>query len=155
MIHSHGDESSIGRIEYIDVQHCGQAFKLGRYCLHFHMIGDVSKSYIRGNTVRHSNNRAVAIHGVNYLKVQDNVAYDIMGHTYFIEDGAETKNVIEHNLGVLTRISSSLLETDTSPATFWVNLIINRTFTNKFRLLIQTIYGETMLQQDLKTMVTG
>ena len=38
MIHSPGDESAIGRIEYIELTDVGQAFKLGRYPLHFHMI---------------------------------------------------------------------------------------------------------------------
>ncbi len=49
-----------------------------------------------------------------------NVAYDVMGHAYFTEDGNESGNVLEGNLGVLTRASQALLNTDTSPATFWL-----------------------------------
>ena len=56
------------------------------------MIGRVTKSYVIGNAIHHSYNRAVTIHGVHYLRVTDNVAYHIMGHTYFMEDGIETKN---------------------------------------------------------------
>ena len=44
-----------------------------------------------------------------------------MGHAFFIEDGIETKNRIEGNLGILTKKSQSLLSTDVTPATFWVN----------------------------------
>jgi len=51
MIHSPGDESSVGRIEYIELKDVGQAFKLGRYPLHYHMIGTVHKSYVRGNAI--------------------------------------------------------------------------------------------------------
>ena len=40
--------------------------------------------------------------------------------SYFIEDSVETKNVISHNLGVLTRASNALLNTDQTPATFWI-----------------------------------
>jgi hypothetical protein len=43
-----------------------------------------------------------------------------MGHTYFLEDGVETKNIIRSNLGVLTLESLSLLATDATPATFWI-----------------------------------
>jgi hypothetical protein len=52
--------------------------------------------------------------------VQDNVAYDIMGHTYFFEDGVETGSTLAGNLGMLTRVSNAMLNTDTTPATFWV-----------------------------------
>ena len=36
------------------------------------------------------------------------------------EDGIETENRYLYNLGVLTRGSSSLLNTDQIPATFWI-----------------------------------
>ena len=117
---SSGDESLIGRIENIEVRNAGQAFRLGRYPIHFHMIGTVRRSYCRSNSVHHTFNRAITIHGVHYLRVQRNVAYEVMGHSYFIEDAIETKNIIEYNLGLLTRRSFALLNTDYTPATFWI-----------------------------------
>jgi hypothetical protein len=96
MMFSSGDESLIGRIENIEVRNAGQAFRLGRYPIHFHMIGTVRRSYCRSNSVHHTFNRAVTIHGVHYLRVQRNVAYNVMGHTYFIEG-----NILEH----ISRIS--------------------------------------------------
>jgi len=51
MLHSPGDESSVGRIDNIELTDVGQAFKLGRYPIHFHMIGTVHKSYVRENAV--------------------------------------------------------------------------------------------------------
>ena len=94
MMHSHGDESLTGRIEYIEFTDVGQAFQLGRYPIHFHLIGTVSNSYVRGNALHQTYNRAITIHGVHYLRVEDNVAYKTKGHTIFIEDAIETKNFI-------------------------------------------------------------
>jgi len=51
MVHSPGDESAVGRIENVEFTDCGQAFKLGRYPIHFHMIGTVNKSYIKNNAI--------------------------------------------------------------------------------------------------------
>jgi hypothetical protein len=120
MIHSHGDDSSVARISNCEFRRVGQAFNLGRYPIHFHMIGKVTKSYAKNNAVHHTYNRAFAIHGVHYLRIHSNFAYHVMGHTYFIEDGIETNNELIGNLGILTLPSTSLLNTDTSPAVFWV-----------------------------------
>lgn len=57
---------------------------------------------------------------MHYLTIQNNVAYKAMGHAIFIEDAVETKNLIDHNLVVDTRASNSLLNTDQSPASFWI-----------------------------------
>jgi hypothetical protein len=43
-----------------------------------------------------------------------------MGHTFFIEDAIETKNLIENNLAIKTKASWSLLNTDQTPASFWI-----------------------------------
>ena len=42
MLHSRGDESLIGRFENIECRYMGQGFRLGRYPIHFHMIGACS-----------------------------------------------------------------------------------------------------------------
>ena len=111
-MHSPGDESTAARIDSIELTNVGQAFILGSYPIHFHMIGTVHSSYVKNNSIHHTFNRAVTIHGVHYLRVQNNVAYHIMGHSIFIEDAAETKNLIEDNLVLDVRRSWSLLNTD-------------------------------------------
>jgi len=55
---------------------------------------------VRGNAIWRTYNRAVTIHDVEYLRVMNNVAYDTMGHTFFIEDGIERKNYLDGNLAV-------------------------------------------------------
>ena len=112
MLHSEGDDSSIARIEFIEIKWAGQAFKLGKYPIHMHMIGNVHKSYVHGNAVHRTFNRAFTTHGVNYFKVTNNVAFDTMGHTFFIEDGVETNNVYDGNLVVQVKKSHSGLNTD-------------------------------------------
>lgn len=129
MIHSPGDESSIGRICYIEMKDVGQAFKLGRYPIHFHMIGTVHQSHVIGNAIHQTYNRAITTHGVQYFTVQHNVAYDTMGHTYFIEDAAETNNYYDHNLAIKIKKSMSLLNTDQTPGGFWITHP-NNIFTN-------------------------
>ena len=51
------------------------------------------------------------------LRVINNVAFETMGNTYFVEDGIETKNIITHNLGANTRQSFAGLTVDQTPAT--------------------------------------
>lgn len=124
-LHSPGDESLRARIEHVELVEVGQAFRLGRYAIHFHMIGVVSQSYMRASAVHNSHNRAVALHGVHRLKVTDVVTHNIKGHAFFIEDGIETLNELEHNLAVLTLPSMSLLNTDQTPAAFWITNAFN------------------------------
>ena len=129
MLHSRGaasiadrsqGESLTARIENIEVRYSGQFGRLGRYSIHFHMIGAVRNSYVRKNSIHHTYNRAISIHGVHFLRVQDNVAFETRGHTYFVEDGVETKNVITGNLGANTRELFVGLTSDATPSTYWL-----------------------------------
>ena len=120
MLSSPGNNSLTGRFSNVECRFCGQAFKLGRYPIHFHMIGEVHASYVSNCSVHDTFNRAVTIHGVHYFRVKHNVVKNTMGHSIFIEDGIETENVIEHNLVMQTRSSASLLKTDVTPASFWM-----------------------------------
>jgi hypothetical protein len=67
----------------------------------------MSASYIRGNSLRQSYNRFIAVH-TNSLLIEWNVAFEVKGHAIFIEDGSEQDNVINKNLIINTRISWSL-----------------------------------------------
>ena len=111
-IHSPGDDSVVARLDHIELEDTGQAFKVGRYSIHFHMIGAVHKSYIKGTSVHSGFNRAFTMHGTHYLRVEKNVAYNVKGHTIFIEDAVETNNYIYKNLVMMTVRSMSLLNTD-------------------------------------------
>ena len=116
------------RIAYTEFSNVGQAFRVGRYPIHFHLPGNMSGSYIRGNAVHHSNNRACTLHDVSNLIVERNVAFNIKGLSFFLEDGVEQYNTLQYNLAIFTRMSNSLLNPDINPASFW---IVNPN--NKFR----------------------
>ncbi|HSB55743.1 MAG TPA: G8 domain-containing protein, partial [Gemmatimonadales bacterium] len=110
-------------IEGVELFQMGQRGQLARYPMHWHMAGDVSGHYFRNNSVWRTFNRCVTVHGSDNSVVQDNVCYDHTGHGYFMEDGAETGNLIEGNLGISSRVPSGtdrLLGSDSRPATFWI-----------------------------------
>jgi cell surface hyaluronidase len=113
-----------GRFQGIELMRVGQKRILGRYPIHYHMLGDGGDgSFIKDTTVWNSFNRCYTIHGTNKLVLQNNVGYDALGHCYFLEDGAESNNVLEGNLGFLTRepeAADQLLASDNDPATFWI-----------------------------------
>nr|XP_047143668.1 fibrocystin-L-like isoform X2 [Hydra vulgaris] len=122
MVHSNkmSEGTAVAHFHYIEVTNAGQAFRLGRYPIHFHMEGDVSGSYVKGCAIHRSFNRAVTMHHVNNLVVERNVIYDILGNAYFMEDGIEVGNVIQYNLAIFVKPSSSTLNVDITPAAYWV-----------------------------------
>ena len=100
------------KVEYMEIHHAGQASELGRYPIHFHNSYDQPDSYLRGLGIWQTFNRAMTLHAVNNALFENNVAYNNMGHAYFMEDGVETGNVVRYNLAIMTKISSSLLSVD-------------------------------------------
>ena len=119
-MHSPGDDSLTARLEYVEFGDVGQAFKLGRYAVHFHMIGAVHTSHVTGCATHQSYNRAYTIHGTHYLTLENNVAFEVKGHNIFIEDAVETHNLLKGNLVIKAMRSWSGLNTDQTPACFWI-----------------------------------
>ena len=90
-----------GSISYAEIRHLGKEGTLGRYSLHFHLVGDTMRgSSVIGASIWDSGNRWLTIHGTNYLVVRDCVGYRSVGHGYFLEDGTEVFNVLDRNLAV-------------------------------------------------------
>lgn len=115
----------------VELYRLGQRGILARYPFHWHLADDVSGQYIRNSTITRSFNRCITVHGSHNAVVSDNVCFDHLGHGYFLEDGGETGNLFERNLGLLTRrpdeahalIPSDRLEGEAAkgPATFWIS----------------------------------
>jgi len=111
------------RISGVELHNVGQRGKLARYPVHWHMMGEAEGQYLRESSIWRSHNRCVTVHGTSALAVQRNVCYDHVGHGFFLEDGAETRNVLEGNLGLRTRApaaADALLPSDSRPATYWI-----------------------------------
>ena len=114
-------EGAEARIEGVELTNMGQRKALRRYPVHFHMDGNAPDSYLKQSSIHHSFNRCVTIHGTNGLTVSGNVCYDHLGHGFFLEDGAERRNVITGNLGLGTHeVENGLLPSDSRPATYWI-----------------------------------
>ena len=125
MIHADMDaprnkEQVFVRIQNVELFHVGQSFRLGRYPIHFHLNGDMPSSYVKECSIRKSFNRAVNIHGTNYVNVSRNFIYDIFGGAYFLEDSVEIGNEFSYNLAIFVKTSSSLLNEDSTPAAYWI-----------------------------------
>ncbi|XP_069478237.1 fibrocystin-L-like [Ambystoma mexicanum] len=110
-----------GRFEYVEISHAGQAFRLGRHPINWDMTGDLQfTSYVRGCAIHESYNRAIVIKSTHHLLVENNVVYDIMGGALFLEDGVEHGNILQYNLAVFVKQSTSLLNDDITPAAYWI-----------------------------------
>jgi hypothetical protein len=107
MYHRH----STGSISYAEFRHLGMPGALGRYSLHYHLVGDTMRgSYVIGASIWDSGNRWLTIHGTNYLVVRDCVGYQSLGHGFFLEDGTEVYNVLDRNLAVQAYTTKPLPE---------------------------------------------
>jgi hypothetical protein len=101
--------NSAGSISYAEFRHLGKENVLGRYSMHFHLVGDTMRgASVIGASIWDSGNRWITIHGTNYLVVRDCVGFQSVGHGFFLEDGTEVFNVLDHNLAVQAYIGKTL-----------------------------------------------
>ena len=116
---------SKGGISYARFAHLGKEGVLGRYAIHYHLVGRTMRgSSVRGVAVVDSHNRWITIHGTQYLVVKDCVGYKSVGHGFFLEDGTEVFNLLDRNLGVQAflgrRLPKQVLPFDPNDgAAFW------------------------------------
>ncbi len=126
-------DTSLAKLENVEIMNMGQKNKLKRYPIHFHMQGEGSAGSFIKNSAIHSNfNRCVTIHGSGGIALENNAAYNTLGHCFFLEDGSETGNTLRGNLGFSTKRppeGQRLLPTDGDPSTFWITNP-NNTFEN-------------------------
>src|SRR3569832_1501517 len=94
-------------VEGVEFQRMGQNLTLGRYPIHWHLVGDAKGQYIRNAAIHDTYNRCVTVHGTNFLRVENNVTYNTVGRCFFMEDGIEHGNEFVHNLGIQTKCHTS------------------------------------------------
>ena len=116
---------STGGLSYARFAHLGKEGVLGRYAIHYHLIGDTMRgSQVKGVAIVDSHNRWVTVHGTQYLVVRDCVGYKSVGHGFFLEDATEAYNLLDRNLGVQAysgrRLPKQVLPFDPNDgAAFW------------------------------------
>jgi len=133
------------RVSGVEFFRMGQHENLARYPIHWHLAGDTQGQYIQNSAIHDTYSRCVTVHGTNNVRVQNNVAYNNVGHCYFLEDGVEHGNQYISNLGMLTKCHPSrpcnstnaiftgvagapngqnatdqLLPSDNTASTFWI-----------------------------------
>jgi cell migration-inducing and hyaluronan-binding protein len=87
----------------VELYHMGQNMHLARYPIHWHLVGDAKGQYVENSAIHDTYSRCVTVHGTNFVRVENNVTYNNIGHCFFLEDGIEHGNEFVHNLGVLTK----------------------------------------------------
>uniref|UniRef100_G3VTP3 hyaluronoglucosaminidase n=1 Tax=Sarcophilus harrisii TaxID=9305 RepID=G3VTP3_SARHA len=104
-------------LSHVELKHMGQQH-LGKYPVHFHRCGDVDdrggyrpQTYLDGVSIHHCFSRCITIHGTDGLLIKDTIGFDTLGHCFFLEDGIEQRNILFHNLGLVTK-PGTLLPTD-------------------------------------------
>jgi len=95
MVHSGGK----GYLEGVELYRMGQTNVLGRYPFHWHMLENGCEDcYFKDNSIHRSFYRCISIHGTHGTLVSENVAYDVSGYCYYLEDGVEENNTLSFNL---------------------------------------------------------
>jgi len=89
-----------GRVSGVRLNGMGQQNRMARYPLHFHRANECPDCYFKDNSVVDSMFRCFTIHATNSTSVARNVAYNIFGSCYYIEDGIEEKNSFVYNLAI-------------------------------------------------------
>lgn len=122
--------SARANISNVEFFRMGQRGRLGRYPFHWHFVTNGVGQSISKSSVHHTYNRAITVHGTNDVTVTENVAYDNLGHAYFMEDGIEERVTMTNNLGLVTRrppAAFAIIPSDISnarnisgPSTFWI-----------------------------------
>ena len=100
-------------IDGVEMRRVGQAGKLARYPVHWHLLsydistgaelGDATGHVIRNSAIWDSAQRCIVLHSTNGVKVQNNICHDIKGHAIFLEDATERRNLIQGNLVLKVR----------------------------------------------------
>ena len=133
-----GSKMQVSGVEFFRM---GQHENLARYPIHWHLVGETQGQYIENSAIHDTYSRCVTVHGTNNVRVQNNVAYNNVGHCYFLEDGVEHGNQYIGNLGILTRCNPTrpcnptnalngsgagqnatdqLIPSDNTVSTFWI-----------------------------------
>ncbi|MEO9652249.1 MAG: G8 domain-containing protein [Roseobacter sp.] len=117
-----GAEMHISGAEFANM---GQEGILGKYPVHWHLLGDTGAGqYIANSSIHHSFNKGLTVHGTSHTVVSDNVVFDTIGHGYFLEDGSETGTRFEGNIAFGQHMASedeAIISSDIlNVSSFWI-----------------------------------
>src|SRR5580692_3389787 len=132
-------------VEGVEFNRMGQNMTLARYPIHWHLIGDAPGQYIRNASLHDTYNRCVTVHGTNFLRVENNVTYNTVGHCFFLEDGIEHGNEFIRNLAIQTKCHTTL---DCVPTNLAANGERDANYANRQAYREMSFHGNTLLPSD-------
>jgi hypothetical protein len=100
-----------GRFSGVELYRMGQTNVLGRYPLHWHMVGTTNSSvnYATDCSVHNSFFRCYTIHGTHGVRLAENTAYSAIGNCFYLsEDGVEENNTVQYNLAAHVHILGNM-----------------------------------------------
>src|SRR6202050_648547 len=132
-------------VEGVEFNRMGQNMTLARYPIHWHLIGDAQGQYIKNSALHDTYNRCVTVHGTNFLRVENNVTYNTVGHCFFLEDGIEHGNEFIKNLAIQTKCHPTL---ECVPTNLAANGERDSTYANRQAYREMSFHGHTLLPSD-------
>ncbi len=101
------------QVQGVEFYQMGQGGAIGHYPVHFHMARKVpTGTYVKDSAVWDSMTRFMTIHSTQGVTLARNVGYKSIGHGFYLEDGTETDNVLNTNLGVFVRAAVQNAQND-------------------------------------------
>lgn len=73
----------------VEISNFGQQGIKGRYPVHLNVSENIEGTLISKNVIRQSNQRCIVVHGSHNSHLYDNIAFDVIGHCYMLENGGE------------------------------------------------------------------
>ena len=132
-------------VEGVELTRMGQNLTLARYPIHWHLVGDAKGQYIKNSAIHDTYNRCVTVHGTNFLRVENNVTYNTVGHCFFLEDGIEHGNEFVKNLAIQIKCHTSK---PCVPTNLAANGERDATYANRQAYREMSFHGDTLLPSD-------
>lgn len=124
-------EGGAARIDGVQLRRLGQFDRIGRYPVHYHLLGATSNQFVSNSSVDGSIQRGIVVHGTRHVSVADNVVFDTVGHGVVIEDPDAIHNAILRNLVLKNRIAfftdpELRAQGDDQASNFWIKAARNQ-----------------------------
>ena len=124
----------MSKLSGVEFTRMGQTGLMGRYPVHFHLVGNAKGAFVKNSSVYDSYQRCYTLHGTFGMLLENNVAYNSIGHCYFLESFIEKDNTLLNNIGAIMNYYPDkrleLLESDSNPSIFWISFPTNNLIGN-------------------------
>lgn len=92
------------QVQGVEFHLLGQGGRIGHYPVHFHMARTVPEgTFVKDTSVNESMTRWYVVHSTHGVLFARNVGWKSIGHGFYIEEGTETDNKFQSNLGMYAR----------------------------------------------------